>query len=241
MPRQSGEAAPAKDGGAPGRWVWVAAGLLVVLVAATVIWGPAAYSLLSDRDRISAWVAALGPWGPVAIILLQMAQVILAPIPGQAIGAISGYLYGPWLGTLYAMLGVVIGSMLAFLLARRLGRPLVIWLAGQGVVSQLDDLAERGGALFFFLLWVFPFSPDDLVCLAAGLTPMPFRQFLVLMIVGRLSGVFLSVAVGAYATLIPAGLWVGVLIVIALAALVAWRWGSAFQDAMVRIANRFSQ
>ena len=241
VPSKSGQTVPAKDGGALGWRVWVAAGLLVAWVAAVVIWGPAAYDFLSDRERIRAWAAALGPWGPAAIILLQMVQVILAPIPGQGIGAISGYLYGPWLGTLYAMLGVVIGSILAFLVARRFGRPLVIRLVGQGVVSQLDDLANRGGALFLFLLWIFPFSPDDLVCLAAGLTPMPFRQFLVLMIVGRLSGVFLSVAAGAYATKIPLNLWVGVLIVLAIGALIAWRWGAAIQDAMVRIADRFTQ
>jgi uncharacterized membrane protein YdjX (TVP38/TMEM64 family) len=165
----------------------------------------------------------------------------LAPIPGQAIEAVSGYLYGPFLGTAYAMLGMAIGSLITFLLARRFGRPLVIKLIGSKSMDRLDDLARRGGAPFFFLIWLLPFAPDDLACVAAGLTPMPTGQFMVLMVLGRLPGVFVSVWVGANAARIPPLVWAMLLTVIAVVALVLWRWGEPIQEALLGFIERLSE
>jgi uncharacterized membrane protein YdjX (TVP38/TMEM64 family) len=176
----------------------------------------------------------------VAIVLLEMIQALLAPIPGQAIEAVSGYLYGPWLGTLYPMIGMVIGSSITFLLSRRFGRPLVIRLIGKQSMARMDDLVRRGGALFFFLIWLLPFAPDDLACVAAGLTPMPFRQFLILMTLGRLPGVFVSVLVGANVARIQPVWWVVLFAGIALAAVVFWRWGEQIQEAVLSYIERLS-
>lgn len=222
-------------------WVWVLAGLiLVALIAALIVWWQPIYGFLSNPEQVRAWVEGLGAWGPVAIILLEMIQALLAPIPGQAIEAVSGYLYGPWLGTLFPMIGMAIGSFITFSLARRFGRPLVIRLIGQQSMDRLDDLVRRGGAPFFFLIWLLPFAPDDLACVAAGLTPMPSRQFMVLMILGRLPGVFVSVWVGANVARIEPIWWVVLFVVIALAALVFWRWGEQIQEAVLNFVEQLS-
>lgn len=222
-------------------WVWLALALvLVVLIAALVAWWRPLYEFVADPEQVRAWVEGLGAWGPIAIIVLETAQALLAPIPGQAIEAASGYLYGPWLGILYPMIGMVIGSLTIFLLARRFGRPWVIRLIGRPSMDRLDDLVNRGGAPFFFLIWLLPFAPDDLACVAAGLTPMPTRQFLVLMTLGRLPGVAVSVWVGANAAQIPP-LWWGVLLaVLAVAGLVFWRWGGQIQEYVLGAIERLS-
>jgi uncharacterized membrane protein YdjX (TVP38/TMEM64 family) len=213
---------------------------LAALVAALIIWWRPIYGFLSDQEQVRTWVEQLGAWGPVAIVLLEMTQALLAPIPGQAIEAVSGYLYGPWLGTLYPMIGMVIGSSIIFSLSRRFGRPLVIRLIGKQSMARMDDLVHRGGALFFFLIWLLPFAPDDLACVAAGLTPMPFRQFLVLMTLGRLPGVFVSVLVGANVSRIQPVWWVVLFVGIALAAVVFWRWGEQIQEAVLGYIERLS-
>jgi uncharacterized membrane protein YdjX (TVP38/TMEM64 family) len=208
--------------------------ILAAMIAVLVAWGPMLHSFVQDRDRVRAWVGQFGPWGPVAISALELAQALVAPIPGQAIEAVSGYLYGPWLGALYAMVGIATGSLLNFLLARRFGRSLLTRLTNPGTVARLDDLAQQGGAIFFFLLWLFPFVPDDLACLAAGLTPMSVRRFFLLMALGRFPGIFVSTWIGSSAVGISPGWWVALLAGLALAAVATWHWGNALQATMIR-------
>ncbi len=222
-------------------WVWLIAGtLLVALIAVLIIWWQPIYQFLADQEQVSVWVEGLGAWGPAAISLLEMIQALLAPIPGQAIEAVSGYLYGPWLGTLYALLGMAVGSFITFSLARRFGRPLAIRLIGKQSMARLDDLVRRGGAPFFFLIWLLPFAPDDLACVAAGLTPMPARQFMVLMLLGRLPGVFVSVWVGANVARIKPVWWAILFVGIAIGALALWHWGERIQEAVLRLIERAS-
>lgn len=86
---------------------------------------------LSDPLWVRRQILAFGPWAPVAFILVQTAQVVLAPIPGQVIAFVGGYLFGAIRGTVYSLIGAAIGSAIVFALARRYGRPYV-----EGVVSK---------------------------------------------------------------------------------------------------------
>jgi uncharacterized membrane protein YdjX (TVP38/TMEM64 family) len=224
-----------------GWFKWLAAGLILIgLAVVLLIWGGPLYDLMANQERIRKWVESLGAWGPLAVVALEMAQVLLAPIPGQAIDATSGYLFGVWLGTIYAAIGIVGGSLLNFVLARHFGRPLVARLAGPDRPARLDNLAERGGALFFFLIWLFPFVPDDLACLAAGLTPMPVRQFLILMFLGRVPGIFVATWFGAKASSISPTWWAVLLGALTLAALALWRWGEQLQSFLLRFIDQLS-
>jgi uncharacterized membrane protein YdjX (TVP38/TMEM64 family) len=225
----------------PRWWAWlVAAIILAGAIAGLLLWWQPSFGFVADQERVRAWVEEAGAWGPAAIILLEMSQAILAPIPGQAIEAVSGYLFGPWLGAVYAMIGIVAGSIIMFFLARRFGRPLAATLVGGKSMARLDDLAARGGALFFFLLWLFPFVPDDLACLAAGLTPMRFRQFALLMFLGRFPGIFVSTWVGASVAQVKPIWWVALFSALALAAWLAWRKGEQLQEAVLNLIERIS-
>jgi uncharacterized membrane protein YdjX (TVP38/TMEM64 family) len=226
----------------PAGWpVWLAAGLVLAgLAAGLIFWGGTLYRFVADQERIRSWVSGLGALAPVAVIALEMVQVLLAPIPGQAIDAVSGYLFGAGWGTLYAAIGIAAGSLLNFTLARWFGRPLVSRLVNPAALARLDDLASRGGALFFFLIWLFPFVPDDLACLASGLTPMSTRRFLLLMIVGRTPGILVSTWVGAQAAAISP-LWWGILLAaMTLAAVAIWHWGDQVQSFLLRFIDRLS-
>jgi len=179
----------------------VLAGL--TLLAAGVLWGDDLYRLLVDREAVQAWVARFGPWGPLVSILLNTAQVLLAPIPGQTVGLVNGYLYGVALGTLYSLLGVMLGSALAMWLARWFGRPLVARLAGREQLARWDRIARRQGPAFFFLVFLFPFVPDDVICFVIGLSPLPIPYMLVLAALGRLPGLVVTSWVGANAAAFP--------------------------------------
>jgi uncharacterized membrane protein YdjX (TVP38/TMEM64 family) len=222
-----------------GWWTWLVTGLiLIATIILLLAWGRPLYEFIADQERIRDWVEGFGLWGPVAITALEIAQILLAPIPGQAIEAVSGYLYGPWLGSLYAMIGIGTGSLVSFLLARRFGRPWVVRLFGAQTVARMDDLARRGGAPFFFLIWLLPFVPDDVACLVAGLTPMRIPRFLFLMILGRFPGIFVSTWVGASVAQIEPIWLIGLIVLATVAALVLWRWGERLRDGVFQFLQR---
>jgi uncharacterized membrane protein YdjX (TVP38/TMEM64 family) len=207
--------------------------LLALLVVALLIWHQPLLSFFADRPKVQEFVTKFGPWAPLAAILLHAAQVLLAPIPGQVIDAVNGYLFGAAWGTFYSLVGVMAGSSLAMALARRFGRPWAEKLIKRETLERLDGYSRQRGALFFFLVFLFPFLPDDVACFLAGLTPLPMAELIVLAAIGRLPGIFVANFVGANAaalTRTQIALFIAVLAALALA---FWRYQERVEGAML--------
>lgn len=173
-----------------------------VVVLAAVALGVVALSRsvlpwLSDAAAIRAALQEFGPAAPVAFVLVQAGQVILAPVPGQVLGFASGYLFGTIPGTAYSLLGAALGSYVVFRLSRRFGRAYVEARLDPGAVAHFDHLAHRGGLPALFLVFLVPGLPDDAVCFVAGLTDLRIRDMLVVSLAGRLPGYLVVNAAGA--------------------------------------------
>jgi uncharacterized membrane protein YdjX (TVP38/TMEM64 family) len=175
--------------------------LLFLLAVLALVLGK--LPIWSSEEKARNLILATGIWGPLVLILLQALQVFLAPIPGQVLGAAGGYIFGPWLGTLYSMAGVMLGSILALTLSRRYGRPLVERFVAKETLARMDELIAKGGLWFFFIAFLLPFFPDDALCFLAGLSPIPLRWLLAVMVVGRLPGVAASAFLGAGISHLP--------------------------------------
>jgi len=76
------------------------------------------YYILLDHHRLKGIILSYGAYSPLAFILLQIVQVVVAPIPGGAIEFLGGYIFGAGAGFFYSMVGLLFGSWLAFSLAR---------------------------------------------------------------------------------------------------------------------------
>lgn len=172
--------------------VWVIVGFLGVIAALIVAliwnWQPL-YDLFSNSERIRQLVADAGPWGPLVFILLQVVQVIVAPIPGQAVGFVSGFLFGTWWGTLYTMVGAAIGFTLIFIFARKLGRPFVEHFADKKHIDKFDYFTNSNNGVFaLFLVFLLPAFPDDIICYIAGLSKIKISTLIIISLLGRLPG-----------------------------------------------------
>lgn len=145
------------------------------------------------RDR----VAAAGPLAPVAFVLVQALQVVVAPVPGQALGAVGGYLFGGVAGTVYSIIGVFLGSLVAFELARRFGRPFVERVVDPEALADFDGFVARHGRVGLFLAFLLPTFPDDLLCVLAGVSEIRRTELLALVLVGRTPSFVLAAYAGA--------------------------------------------
>ncbi|MGV3713779.1 TVP38/TMEM64 family protein [Pseudolysinimonas sp.] len=86
------------------------------------------------------------------------------------------------------LIGATIGFTLVFVLARRLGRPIVERLFSRSIVAKYDDLVRRRGPLVLFLIYLLPAFPDDVISFIAGLTPIRLRTLILVSLAGRLPG-----------------------------------------------------
>ena len=144
------------------------------------------------------FIDSLGPVGFIGFILLQVTQVVAAPIPGEVTGLLGGYLYGPVLGTMLSTIGLTMGSYIAFALARALGRPFVERFVDKSVLSRFDYLLHHKGVFLVFLLYLIPGTPKDYLCYILGLGHLSTMQFLVIGGTGRLFGTILLGFGGSY-------------------------------------------
>ena len=166
----------------------IASVITVIGVGLLLYWGWPYLRLLDDPEKIRALIEESGTWGPLVFITLQIAQILIAPIPGQVIGIIGGFLFGPFLGLLYTIIGATIGFTLVFILSRKLGRPFVERFVDKKNMQRFDHLSEEKGAWVFFFIFLLPAFPDDLIAFIAGLTTIPIRTLVLISIAGRLPG-----------------------------------------------------
>jgi len=222
--------------------IWALLLLAGAAAAGLALWHQrdAAWSILSNRQRTQEWIASLGPWGPLASIGLNAAQVLLAPIPGYVIGWTNGYLYGLGPGTLYSMAGLLLGTALAMGLARRFGRPLVERLVKPETLARWDRVTDRRGPLFFFLIYLIPGLPDDIVCFLIGLSRLKLPWMVALAMLGRLPGVLVSCWVGAYATELPLWAWLPLGAGTGGLAWLFWRHRERFEASMLRLIQKLT-
>jgi uncharacterized membrane protein YdjX (TVP38/TMEM64 family) len=224
--------------------VWIRTVLLIILVvaagAALWYWREPVWKFFQNQTRVQEWIQSFGPWAPLISIALNAAQVLAAPIPGQIIGLANGYLYGIWMGTLYSMIGLVIGRTIAMIVGRWFGRQLVERLVPPEKLARWDALIHNKGPFYIFLIFLFPLLPDDIVCFLIGLTRLSIPHMLVLSALGGLPGVWVSCWAGANASELPWWAWL-ILGAGGLGlALIFRHYESQLEAAMVNLVERVS-
>ena len=215
-----------------------AAGLLTLAGLCLWAWKAGWFSLFTDEARLRAAVEQAGPWGPAVFFLLQLAQVIAAPIPGNVTTLAGGAVFGLWKSFLLSTAAVVVGSAAAFALVRRFGRPLARRFVKEETMDKYESLLKGRTGPLLALMFLFPFFPDDALCFLAGLTPISFGRFLLLTVLTRPWGLLVSALIGAGAVHLPwwamallaaAGIVLGVLAV---------KYGPAAEESMVQWFRR---
>ena len=162
---------------------------------------------VQDQEAVSAYVQGYGALGPVVLFALLIAQVFIAIIPGHVLMVAAGYAYGP-LGLFVTILSTVLGSQVAFLIARNYGRSLIFRIASPHLIEHWDRVAKHQGILFYFFSFVLPIFPSDLMCYVAGLGHIAPRRFFVANLMGRTCCAVFITLIGIYGLQPPIQFWI---------------------------------
>lgn len=173
-----------------------------------------------DPARLEAWIRTAGPLAPVLFMAI-MALAVVSPLPTLPLDLLAGRLFGPFPGTLYAVVGGTSGALVSFQLARWLGRDFVARFF-KGHILSCERCSNRLLTKVVFLGRLIPLAPFDLVSYGAGLTRMSALKFAAANFFGMLPLTFVYSVSGDLVLRNRWIGWVGGAIMLALFFLLPW-------------------
>lgn len=153
-------------------------------------------ALKTNRQALYDYYAAHKILTVTAFMAIYIVQTALS-LPGAAILSLAaGALFGAVMGTVYANIAATSGAALAFLVTRYFLRDAVLARFGRHLENINRELQARGFNYLLFLRLV-PVFPFFLINLAAGLTRLPLRTFVLGTMIGIIPGGFVYCNAGA--------------------------------------------
>ena len=159
---------------------------------------------LMDGERLEMLVARAGIWGPVLIVTLMTVAVVASPIPSAPIALAAGAAYGHVWGTVQVVIGAELGALIAFALARVLGRDVLRRVFGDRIDAGLLG-SQTALTATVFASRLMPFVSFDMISYAAGLSRLHAWRFAVATLAGIIPASFLLAHVGGEAVSGDAG------------------------------------
>lgn len=161
----------------------------LALIGALIIFSIYGYQkgIFTNREQLELFIRQSSFWGPLLFIVIQIAQVVIAVIPGGLTCLAGVVFFGPWYGFLYSAVGILIGSCINFYLARRYGEKFIRLFVNDETYEKTRKkfLTGKKFDVVFTAAILLPCAPDDVLCMLAGLTDMSWRKFLTILFLGR--------------------------------------------------------
>ncbi len=157
------------------------------------------YTPLADVvtvDRVDAWVDHFGAvaWAPLVVVAAYTpASIIMFPRPLITLFAVLAF--GPWLGFVSAMSGILLASYVVYLVGRRMKRSTVRRLAGHKI-NRLSEVIRRRGLLAMTAMRLLPLAPFSVESLVAGAVRVRARDLLLGTFLGMLPGTLTATVFG---------------------------------------------
>lgn len=195
--------------------------------------------MLKNENSLKEIIAKTGVWGPIVYIFIQFAQVTLVPIPSTVTIVAGTLVFDLVEVVLYSTIGLVLGSMFAFMLGKVFGVKLVVWILGAKPFNKYQKLIRGRDKTMLFLMFILPVFPDDLLCLIAGITTMSYTNFFLMQIITRPLGILFSSSITKLIESIPFTGWylaIWALLAIMLIAMfvLVWKYSARLENAIVK-------
>ena len=168
------------------KWLTVSMFLLLITVCLLLV-----RSYFKGRfnsvESFQNYMGQFGIWSPVALGAFQFCQVVIPVLPGFLGCAAGAVMFGPFVGFIVNYIGISLGSMMAFFLARKYGTPLIEDLFPmEKYTAWSNRLSEsKSYAAFLFAAFALPVFPDDFLCYFTGVTKMSWKEYSMILWLGK--------------------------------------------------------
>jgi phospholipase D1/2 len=167
--------------------------IIVLLVALALAWRYTPLRELINTEALArmADTFAESPFAPVIVVAAYLIGG-LAVIPVTAMIAVTGIVFGPVMGFVYALIGETLSAIFIYYLGRKLGRATVRRVAGKRINELSRRIAKRG-LIAVVVVRMLPIAPFTIINLIAGASHIRFRHFVLGTILGMAPGTLILV------------------------------------------------
>lgn len=161
--------------------------IAIILILSAILVKAYFNNEFNSVESLQKYISKAGAMGPVILTLIQAVQVVIPILPGFLGCAVGSILFGPLVGFLCNYIGISVGSIISFFLARKFGASLLQDLFPSGKYSKWAKWASKNKSYtaFLFLAMLLPLFPDDYLCYLTGLSEMTAKRFTWIIILGK--------------------------------------------------------
>lgn len=185
--------------------------LAIVMISLYFLKTSGFLSKIDSIDKFREYINSYGNYAIVLFLLIQFLQVVVLPIPAFITVGAGVLLFGALKGAILSSIGIILGSIVAFIIGRVFGFKVAKWLVGEDNLNKGLKAIKGKDKVILTFMFIFPFFPDDILCFVAGITTMSTTFFVVMIIITRIISIFAS-SYSMNNSIIPYNTWWGILL-----------------------------
>ncbi len=166
---------------------------------------------IDSVDKLRAFVSSYGNNAVFLFVLLQFLQVVVLPIPSFITVCAGVLLFGAFRGAIFSVIGIILGSIVAYAIGKFFGVKVAKWLVGEETLNKGLKAIKGKDKIVLTFMFLFPFFPDDVLCFVAGITTISPAFFMIMIIIVRIVTVFVS-SYSMNNSIIPYDTWWGIVL-----------------------------
>ncbi len=164
--------------------IWIMVGVVVVLLLLLKQFFQQKFTSVED---LQTYMKGFGIAAPVILTVFQAFQVVVPVVPGYLGCAAGAVAFGSTVGFLCNYIGISVGSIIAYYLARKYGIDIVLAMFPEKLYKKWSKRMEKSKSYerFLFVATLLPLFPDDFLCYFSGLMKMNSKRFLWIIVLGK--------------------------------------------------------
>lgn len=148
------------------------------------------------NEEIQMHLKGLGWRGQLTVSILSMLQVVIAVLPAEPVQVLAGLTFGFGMGTLFCMVGVLLGNTAIFLLYKLYGERMRQYFDRKLDIDLSTVASSKLLTLAIFILYFLPAIPYGMICFLAATTGMKYPRYIAVTMLGSLPSVCIGVGLG---------------------------------------------
>lgn len=138
--------------------------------------------------------------GFLILLGLEIAQIILAVLPGEPVEVLAGICFGTFWGTIFLMFSIFITTVLIYVLVKKNGKKFICEFFSKEQVEKIENSKmfqdEKKIEMVMILLFLIPGTPKDLFVYIGGLLPIKSSRFIAIATLLRFPSIISSTIAG---------------------------------------------